>query len=229
MENTMVFSYTQLLMFAVLQGYEGIAGLPGFRTENNDEIILRELNALVKNGYLITEGNNFACTDQAVVIGEKLGNSGEYIAVHTVNNSVPDFTCYPGKNLMMCTPCRVSQDMAAVRFLSVDELCVLLRDEGYVPDIDEALEPDDKKLELYETGYLYGFDPNRALDENGCVLFSAELTDIKGNGKGFVKVISYYFYKYILTFRDGEIKRSRLCAAAFDEAMKGLTSNYDNS
>lgn len=229
MESTMVFSYTQLLMFAVLQGYEGVVGLPGFQAENKAEIILGELNTLVKNDFIKTEGNNFVCTEQAAEIGEKLGNSKGYIAVHTINNSVPDFTCYPGKSLMMCSPRRVSQDMAAIRFLSVNELFALLRDEGYAPNVDEALNPDENELEEYEAEYLYGLDPNQPLDENGCVLFSAELTDNEGSSKGFVKVISYYFYKYILTFRDGELKRSRFCAAAFDEAMKGLICAYDNS
>lgn len=229
MEKTMAFSYNQLLMIAFLQGYDGIVGLPEFQAENSAEIILREVNALVNGGFLRTDGDKFVCTDITAVIGEKLGGSKEYIAIHTVNSSVPDFSCYPGKSLMMCTPRRVSPDTASIRFLSVDELFVLLRDEGYVPDIDESLEPDEKKLEQYEAEYLYRFDPNRPLDENGCVLFSAEMIDNKGNSKGFVKVISYYFYKYILTFCNGELKRSRLCAAEFDNAMKGLICSNDNS
>lgn len=229
MENTMIFSYNELLMFAVLQGYDGVVGLPEFRSENNTKKLLKQLNTLVKNGFLRTDGDNFVCTGQATEIGEKLGNSKQYIAVHTVNNSVSDFSCYPGKSLMMCIPRRVSPDTASVRFLSVDELCNILRDESYIPDTAEAIEPDDKKLEQYETEYLDGLNSNQPLDENGYVLFSAELTDNKGNIKGFVKVISYYFYKYILVLHNGELKRSRYFDTAFDKAMKGLTCIYDNS
>ena len=227
MENAMILSYLQLNMLAGAQGFGGLAGLPEHEVDESPGSLLTAVNSLAERGLVRAEKDVFRLTSAGEKIGNRLGGAKCYLAVHTVKKQLPDFSCYPGADIMVCTPSATGKNAVSLRFMTADELILLLRDEGYLPDGDEILEPEPEALLLFEQERLSEVDPNAPLTEEGYILFSAELLSSGGTVLGFVRVVSYYFYRYVFIMQNGCTKRLRLTADAVEAALKGLISQHD--
>ena len=216
MEQAMVLSYTQLCLLASAQGFDGVVGLPDYKPLGGAEHLLHAVNSLVGSGLAEEKDGHYACTRVSAEIGRRIG--------------VPDFSCYPGENeLMICTPSLTRPQSVSVRYLTAEELCSLLKDEAYYPPAEETAEPEDEVLERYEAERLVDMDPNLPLGTDGDVLFSAEKISRGGYSLGYIRVINYYFYRYISAAHDGQIMRIRFTPTALETALKGLVSGYDHS
>lgn len=227
MENGIILSYLQLNMLAGAQGFGGLVGLPEWEADESPDSLLAAINLLSEHGLVRAENGAFQLTPDGKKIGKRLGGTKQYLAVHTVKKQLPDFSCYPGTEIMVCTPLMTGKGTVSLRFMSADELLVLLREEGYLPNSEESMEPEDAALLLFEQKRLSGVDSNAPLSEDGDIVFSAELLHADGTVSGFVRVVSYYFYRYVFIMQNGSIKRRRLTADAVAAALKGLISQHD--
>lgn len=230
MEQAMVLSYTQLCLLASAQGFDGVVGLPDYKPLGGAEHLLHAVNSLVGSGLAEEKDGHYACTRVSAEIGRRIGEAQSYIAVHSNKRDLPDFSCYSGENeLMICTPSLTRPQWVSVRYLTAAELCSLLEDEAYYPLAEETAEPEDEVLERYEAERLVDMDPNLPLGTDGDILFSAEKISRGGDSLGYIRVINYYFYRYISEAHDGHTKRTRFTPATLETALKGLVSGYDHS
>ena len=223
MEKGYVLSFAQLKMLASSQGFDGVVGLPECSAAINSEELPLLVNGLLGAGLVEATGNAFACSPAAAEIGRRIGGADSYIIFRSNKSSLPDFCCYPGEELMLCTPSVVQKDRSSVRFADFDELTSLLTDEGYCPNQSEILELNEQELEAFEKRSC---DPESSVPllADGSIAFSAERVSVDDEAARYVRIVSFYFYRYILECRFGEKIRKRYSLTELKNALKGLIS-----
>lgn len=210
MTENYLFSYDQLKVLLLGCGYSKIVGLNLGNSDLNGETALDALNQLSNSKMIVSDGNRFLASKEAKLISKRLGMSDVYIAVHTTKETLPDLCCYPDENILICSSESGYKNRIAVRVSCFEDFFTDLCDEGYLPDDCENIELDDEELESFEVPLFVNYNTNYPITPDLPILFSAELISPNGTSKGYLRVIEYYFYNYILFFSEGKIER-KLC------------------
>lgn len=223
MKQGLILSYTQLFMLAAAQGSDVIAGLPKFTPDTAPEKLFAQVKGLTEAGLIVPDGDSFVCSPEGAEIGRRLGSAESFILFRSNQRDLPDFSCYPGSELMLCTPSMIQKDKASVRFVTMDELLSILLDEGYIADVEEQFEPDDEELTCFEM-QIDRPEPGSLLPEDGSVMFSAEKIRAGKNESDSVTIVSYYYFHYMIERVCGKTRRLRFSPAAVRNALKGMVS-----
>ncbi len=205
-----IFSHNQLKVLLLGCGYSHITGLWLNDLVLDNETVLMSLNRLSNDGMIISDGKKFFGSKMAKKIAERLGTSEFYIAVHTSNGSLPDLCCYPGEKILICSNQSRDENHISIRFSAFEDFFCDLCDEGYLPENDEKFKLDEEELENYEAKIFDHYESNSPINYGSPLLFTTELLDSYGTNHGYLRIIEYYFYNYILFCYDGKIKR-QLC------------------
>lgn len=195
-------------------------GIDGSAVEN--ETALRSLNSLSRMGMIISDGKRFHGSRQAKKTADLLGNSPRYLAVHTANAALPDLCCYSADVLLICAVYPEDDNRVSLRFTEIADFCVDLGDEGYLPPVSEGMDPDEDELKKFEQRAFASYNPNAPLESEAPVLFSAELISSEGALLGSLRVVEYYFYRYLLYSRDGKTERVPYIDGAWQSYLKRL-------
>lgn len=195
-------------------------GIDGSPVEN--EAAVRSLNSLSQMGLIVSDGKTFHGSEAAKKAAAALGASPRYLAVHTAKAALPDMCCYPSEVMLVCAVFPGDDNRVSMRFTSVPDFCADLSDEGYLPPVSESMAMDEEELEKFERRAFAKFDPNAPLDNGAPVLFSAELISAEGVSLGCLRVVEYYFYRYIFYSRDGKTERAPYDDGAWRSYLKRL-------
>lgn len=219
-----VFSHNQLKVLVLGCGYSHITGLYIDDSSVNNEVALKALNQLSNEGMITSDGKRFFASEQAKLIAKRLGTAGIYIAVHTSKEALSDLCCFPGSGILVCSSKCGDENCAVISISEFEDFFSDLCDEGYLPYDSEDITLNDEELEEYEQPLFEEYDPNAPISTEHNILFSAELIDKYGLSHGYLRVIAYYFYNYILFFNEGKSERN-ICTA---EKIKGYLKRLMN-
>lgn len=223
----MILTDSQLGLLLVSRGYDGAAGLALGGGDRTPVGMLSAVNGLASLGLVRQEGERFVCTQRATQIADRIGAAQRYIAVHTARQGLPDLCCFGTETLLVCAPQLTAGDKKSVRQTSVGELIALLRDDGYFPQETERFEPEEEALKRFEKERFSALDPNSPVDRESDILFSAECMDKNGCLHACVRVMEYYFYRYLYCLSAGETQRKHYSPQALADCLKGLMKQND--
>lgn len=228
MAENYIFTYDQLKALLVGYGYKGVSGLALGNSVIGYQELIEALNQLQKNGMLSSDGKKFEGSETARKISERLGEAVSYTVIHTKKRYLPDLCCYCGDDLLICSYSLVSNNFLSLRFSAFDDFYESLGDEGYLPDGYDEVTLEIKELEDFEEGIFSNYNPNYPIQPDSSVIFAAEKIDCKGNVMGYVRILEYYLYNYILCFHNNKTERVFYDKSIVKEFLKGLLDQDDN-
>ena len=226
MKQRLLLTYAQLFMLASAQGFDGIAGLPEHTCDVSAEELMTGITALSKAGLVKTEGDSFVCTPTGAEIGRRLGGAKVFVTVRTRKRRLPDFSCFFGEELMLCTPSLYHADRISVGFVRIEELLAMLADEGYLPENEESLEPENGELELFES-LFWEQAAEGALAEDEEIVFSMDAIGVPEKHLCSVRIVSYYSYRYLVEEFQGKKQRRQLHYSAVENALRRMLIQND--
>ena len=219
MSNTYIFSSRQLKTMLIGKGYKKVVGL-NLATEKLDyKQSALALNELVKSGALYTEDETFFMSEDVREIITVLGKAEKFDIIRTKKANLADICCYRAHKLMIVRNIQANKDWYSISFLSLNDFYDTLLDDGYLPsDNVDGLFYDDE-LEEYENSVV--FDPLSTIGESVPVLFSLDIS-VKTDSYRYMRVMDYYFFRYIVVSDGKEIKRYAYSREKFREVFLSL-------
>ena len=217
MDFNLAFSADQLLTLLLGCGYSTICGLNLGKKILDNNTVLKNLNELVKFGFLKAGEECFILDDRASAIIHTIGKAENYNVILTKQAELPDICFYCGDEILVCTHSSFDNYRYSFCFVNTEDLFEKLCEEGYLPSFyDNELYNEDEALK-FENSIEYATE--EPLSQDSAIVFSLEISVKNDTCKKYMKVIEYYFFSYVLFYVNGEQKR---CAYSKDNVKKIL-------
>lgn len=215
MSDTYVFSSRQMKTMLIGKGFRKIVGL-NLDTELDYNMSTQALNELVKLGVLYTEDETFIMSEEVREIVTVLGEAEEFDIIHTKKENLSDICCYRTDKLMLVRNVQGNNDWYSFSFVSLEEFYDILLDDGYLPadNIDDLFYDDG--LEDFEKSVVV--DALSIIDETIPVLFSLDVS-VKTDSHRYIRIMDYYFFRYIVVSDGKEVKRYAYSRKKFNEVF----------
>lgn len=135
-------TYKQL---AILANYMGNHEIYGFSLEETDNLeksdVIKSIYKMGKQGILSVEEEKFLVKMPYGEIVAQIEEAKKIMIISPKSERISEKCCYIGKKILVSQISAVKDKAIAFRFISQQELLLLLEEENYLPKILEDMEP----------------------------------------------------------------------------------------
>ena len=206
MGKAFTLSQSQLKVLLSGCGYTAVRGILFDESPLDNEVVVNELNSMVNSGLLQPDGEAFAAIPELKRMIDVIGQAASCWYLLTNDPALPDKCLFQGDTLLCCTVRPYDGGHITLEQLVPEELVRELIDEDYLSESEYNLLPPAQKVLDFENEVFADVDFRRTLPPDSPVTLSIERDGEDGESR-FLRVVDYYYCKYIVVCMDSDIRR----------------------
>lgn len=203
-------------------GYTVVRGILYDDSPLGNDTVIDGLNSMVNRGLLQADGEGFTACPELKDMIDAIGEATCCWYLLSNHPELPNKCLFRGDDLMSCTVRPYDGDHLTLEQFSFDDFVRELTDEDYLSEAEYQLLPPIGQAQSFENEVFAEIDLSGALSPDSPVTLSIERSGDDGR-KHFLRVVNYYYYKYIVFGRDSEVQRIRYSPANIQDCLKQMT------